>query len=157
MTKELEKIIDESIKLEQNVAALYTIFSVTFTEDSDFWKDLVLEEENHASLIREGRKSFLVRGEFPHELLAPKLEMLISANKKLALLLKEYSKNPPSRETAFKVAFELENSAGEVHFQQAMEKPPNSELMAIFQHLNRDDRDHARRIRTYADYKGLEL
>lgn len=157
MSGELEKIIDESIKLEQNVAALYTIFSVTFREDSDFWKDLVLEEENHASLIREGRKSFLLRGEFPHELLAPKIEMLITTNNKLASLLKKYSKNPPSRETAFKVAFELENSAGEVHFQQAMEKSPDSQLMAIFQHLNRDDKDHARRIRTYADYKGVQL
>jgi hypothetical protein len=157
MSEELEKIMDESIKLEQNVAALYTIFSVTFKEDSDFWKELVLEEKNHASLIREGRKSFSLRGEFPRELLAPKIEMLIRTNNKLAALLKEYSKNPPSRETAFKVAFELENSAGEVHFQQAMEKRPNSELMAIFQHLNRDDRDHASRIRTYADYKGVQL
>ena len=157
MADELEKIIDESIKLEENVAALYTIFSVTFTEDSDFWRNLVLEEKNHASLIREGRKSFLLRGEFPNELLAPKMEMLVSTNSKLAALLKEYRENPPSRETAFNVALEVENSAGEVHFERAMENAPNSELMVIFRHLNRGDRNHARMIRTYADYNGLQI
>jgi hypothetical protein len=157
MTEELERIIDESIKLEQNVAALYNIFSVIFPEDSDFWRDLALEERNHASLIKEGKKSFLLRGEFPHELLAPKIEMLIRTNNKLASMLKAYSKKPPSRKRAFNVALEMENSAGEVHFQQAMENPSNSEIMAIFQHLNRDDRDHARRIRNYADYKGVQV
>jgi hypothetical protein len=157
MTEVFEKIIDESIKLEQNVAALYTIFSVTFVEDSDFWKELISEEENHASLIGEGRKSFLLRGEFPSQLVAPKLEMLIAANKKVVSLIKEYSENPPSKETAFKVAFELENSAGEIHFQKAMENPPDSELMAIFQHLNKDDRDHASKIRKYAGYKSIQI
>lgn len=157
MTEKLEKIIDESIKLEKNVAALYTIFSVSFTEDSEFWKALALEEIKHASLIMEGRKSFLIRGEFPRDLLASKIEMLIITNNKLVSLIKEYSKNSPSRATAFHVALEVESSAGEVHFQQAMENPPKSELMAIFQHLNRDDKDHAHRIRAYADYKGVHV
>lgn len=157
MNEKLMQLIDESIKLELNVAALYTIFRKAFPGDSAFWSKLALEEEHHASLIRGARDALLSGREFPHELLAPKVDMLLETNSKLLSLLGEYSKNPPSREIAFNVAFNLEESAGEVHFQRAMEQLPTSTIMEVFQLLNKDDKDHARRIRAYMSDKGIEL
>jgi hypothetical protein len=151
------QLIDESIKLELNVADLYTIFCKAFPGDYAFWSKLALEEEHHASLIRGARDAWLPGREFPHELLAPKVDMLLETNSKLVSLLEEYRHNPPSREIAFNVAFNLEESAGEVHFQRAMEQPPTSTIMEVFQLLNRDEKDHARRILAYMSDKGIEL
>jgi hypothetical protein len=50
-------------------------------------------------------------------------------------------------------AIEIEESAGEVHFQQAMEKKADSTYLETLQKLNLEDRDHAQRIRTYRNEK----
>lgn len=155
--EELMQLIDESIKLELSVADLYKIFHKAFPDDSAFWSKLALEEEHHASLIKDARDFLLSGQEFPHELLAPKVQMLVEVNSKLAPLLEEYSENPPSREAAFNVALNVEESAGEVHFQRAMENYSTSTMMRVFQILNNDDKDHARRIRAYMSDNGIEI
>ncbi len=45
MNKKLSQLIDELIELELNVAKIYMFFSDTFSEDSDFWWQLGLEED----------------------------------------------------------------------------------------------------------------
>lgn len=157
MDEELIQVIEESIKLELNIADLYTIFYKTLPEDSDFWWKLHSEEKNHAYIVRGARDAGLSGRQFPRELFAPKIEMLLEVNSKLASLLEEYKKNPPSREIAFNVALSLEESAGEAHFQLAMEESPTSSIMEVFQILNRDDKNHASRIRTYMNDKGIEM
>ena len=52
MDEKLSKLIDELIKVELNVAKIYMFFSDTFSEDSDFWWQLALEEKDHADRIR---------------------------------------------------------------------------------------------------------
>jgi hypothetical protein len=54
------------------------------------------------------------------------------------------------------VALELEESAGEAHFQDAMEHPPTSPLMELFQMFTGDDKKHASRIRTHMRDKGIK-
>ncbi len=156
MTEEIEKIIDESIKLELNVSNLYTIFQKIFPDDGDFWAHLVLEEQHHASLIKDARDTFMSERS-AHDLLAPKLEMLEIVNGKLSALLEEYSKTAPSRETAFNVALNLEESAGEVHFQRGMEKAETSTVVMVFQVLSINDMNHADRIRAYMNEKGIDI
>ncbi len=155
MNKKLSQLIDESIKLELNIADIYMFFYNTFPEDSEFWWKMSLEEKNHASLIKSGRDTFL--DQFPHKLLAPSLQKLCNTNNKLIPLLKEYREKPPSRETAFNIALDLEQSTGELHFQIAMEKQVTSGIMKIFQELNNDYKDHANRIQTYMSDKGIEI
>jgi len=120
MNKNLSQLIEESIKLELNIADIYTFFYNTFPEDSDFWWQMALEEKSHANLIKSGRDTFL--DQFPHKLLAPSVQTLNNTNNKLISLLKEYKEKPPSRETAFNIALNIEQSTGELHFQLAMEK-----------------------------------
>ena len=48
-------------------------------------------------------------------------------------------------------------SVGEIHFQNAMHQPNESEILKAIQQLNNDDEDHARRIRTYMNANGVKL
>ncbi len=155
MNKELSQLIDESIMLELNIADIYMAFYNTFPEDSDFWWEMTSEEKSHANLIKSGRDTFL--DQFPPKLLAPSLQKLCNTNKKLISLLKEYKEKPPSRETAFNIALNIEQSTGELHFQLAMEKSFTSSIMKIFQELNNEYKDHANRIRAYMSDKGIEI
>ena len=155
MKKKLSQLIDESIRLELNIADIYMVFYNTFPEDSDFWWKMTSEEKSHANLIKSGRDTFL--DQFPPKLLAPSLQKLCNTNKKLISLLKEYKEKPPSRETAFNIALNIEQSTGELHFQLAMEKSFTSSIMKIFQELNNGYKDHANRIRTYMSDKGIEI
>ncbi len=155
MKKQLSQLIDESIKLELNIADVYMFFYNTFPEDSDFWWKMTLEEKSHANLIKSGRDTFL--GKFPPKLLAPSVQTLNNTNNKLISLLKEYKETPPSRETAFNIALNIEQSTGELHFQLAMEKSFTSSIMKIFQELNNEYKDHANRIRTYMSDNGIKI
>ena len=157
MKEPLIQVMNESIKLESNVADLYMLFSEAFPEDCAFWHQLHMEEKNHASIIQSVREAWLSGREPPLELLAPNVDELIELNNKLASLLEEYENNPPSREIAFYVAFNLEESAGEAHFQRAMEQPPTSTIIEVFQLLNKNDKNHARRICTYMSDNGIEI
>jgi len=153
MKKKLDRIIEESIRLELNVANLYKLFSEIFSQDYDFWNKLYLEEENHALLIEAAKVLIASCEEFPVEILDPSLSSLIEANSKVVSLLKECRSKPPLRKDAFMIAIDLEESAGEIHFQTAMAKPPTSSNLRTYQELNKNDKDHAKRIREYMDSK----
>jgi hypothetical protein len=155
MNKKLSQLIDESIRLELNIADIYMVFYNTFPEDSDFWWKITSEEKGHANLIKSGRDTFL--DQFPPKLLDPSLQTLSNTSKKLISLLKEYKAKPPSRETAFNIALNIEQSTGELHFQLAMEKSFTSSIMKTFQELNNDCKDHASRISAYMSDKGIEI
>ena len=155
MGKKLLQLIEESIKLELSIADIYMVFYNTFPEDSDFWWKISLEEKGHANLIRSGRDTFL--GKFPSKLLAPSLKELRNTNDKLVSLLNEYKEKPPSRETAYNCALDIEQSIGEIHFQLAMDKSSASYIMKIFQELNKGNKDHINRIRSYMSNNGIEI
>lgn len=157
MNQTLEQLIDEFIKLELNVADVYKVFYNTFPEDAELWLRLVREEESHADLIQSMRSTFLLSRQIPSDLLASSKEMLEKTNNRLISILKKYSKKPPLREAAFKVALDIERSAGEFNFQLATEKSPDSGIMKIFQELNKDCRDHTKKIITYMHSKGIKL
>ena len=156
MNKELTLIIDESIQLEINIAELYKIFHAAFPEDTDFWWELLLEEENHAALIRSIKEIFLPVGIFPDEMFFTSLEKLKKSNTELRKLIRKFRDIAPSREEAFNIALKVEQSAGEIHFQKFIDKKGKSRIENIFEHLNRHDKDHVKRICSYMDAHGIE-
>jgi rubrerythrin len=157
MKQTLEQLIDESIELELNVADVYKLFLNTFPEDSELWSRLVSEEEKHADLIQSMKSTFLLPHQFPSDLLVSSVEILKKTNKRLIAKIKEYGKKPPLRESTFKIALDIERSAGEFSFNLAAEKLPESSIMKIFQMLNKDCRGHTEKINTYMDNKGISL
>lgn len=149
MNRKYAEYIDEAIKLELNVSNLYQLFSYAFEEDKDFWWQLVIEEKNHASLLRSGL-TFLEHDVFPDELIPDNIELLQSSNLKVEGFIESF--NPKwTRIEALNAAIDLENSAGELHFQNFMRSKKFSEIGTIFKNLNGLDIDHSRRIRFYKD------
>ena len=158
MDKELSRILDESIQLELNVADLYLSFCHAFAEDKDFWSHLAEEEGNHAALLRSGKLESLDEGHFPAKILTTNLDALIKANKEIKELVKEHKQKPPSsRASAFEIAIKVEESTGEIDFSCFIEQEADSPALKLFRGLNRDDRDHARRIRNYMREKGIGI
>jgi hypothetical protein len=146
MDKRLLQIVDESIQLELNVSDLYKLFSYTFQEHRDFWWRLVIEEKNHAALLKSVKECFAPIGMVPIGLLFPDLKLLKDTNNKIEMLVAKYKLDPPSRKEAFDTAYQLEQSAGEMHYQTFMERKGVDKVEKIFRELNGDDRDHAQRI-----------
>jgi ferritin len=149
MPETLQKHLDESIKLELNLAKLYTLLHDTLTEDEDFWWQLAMEERGHASLLQQEKKQPQPLEFFPDNLLAKDLQSIIDTNAKISALITGYTATPPSRTAAFQAALDIELAAGESHFQQFLDSPTHSYTSNIFKQLNQEDRDHAERIRGY--------
>jgi len=149
MNIDLTSIIEESITLELNVSKVYSLFHNLFSDDAELWWKLVLEEKNHAALIQSGKDYFKPANKFPHNLLHQNLQNLKDINSELRSLIKNFENTPPSREEAFNIALKIENSAGELHFQIYMDEEANSTIDEVFKKLNKDDKEHATRIRSY--------
>ena len=146
--QDMVQLAEEAMRLEYNVSQLYMIFRDAYPEDAAFWWQLVIEEGNHAALIKSGLEYFMPVVSLPEEMF-PSMKEIQEANKELGSLLEKYADDPPSREAAFNVALKTEMSAGEIHFQNTMTKSADSKVLEMFQKLNQDDKDHAKRIRAY--------
>lgn len=153
MNKELALVVDASIQLELNVADLYTLFHEIFPPHASFWWKLCLEENNHAAMLRAAKEQFEPIGKFPAQLFSGKLEDIVNCNNTITGLISKYEASPPSETEAFNIALELEQSAGELHYQEFMENA--SAMDKVFQRLNADDKDHAERIRDYMERRGI--
>ena len=157
MNKKLEQIIDGAEQLELNVAELYKIFNKLSRKDAYFWWQLYEEEENHAYLIRKiGELDFLTN-KIIEEMLPVKINIIHEANEKICSYINEYKSNPPSREEAFNIALEIEESVGEIHYQNFMTKESNDIVTQTFQRLNNDDKDHFIRLRSYMNEHGIKI
>ncbi len=157
MNNAVTSLIEESINLELNISDIYSLFHKLFPDDAEFWWMLVLEEKNHAALFRSGKESFEPVNKFPYNLLHHSLQNLNDTNSELRSVIKNFENSPPSREEAFNIALKIENSACELHFQKFMDRETNSTIDEIFKKLNNDDKDHAKRIRSYMEKHGITV
>ncbi|MDH3982051.1 MAG: hypothetical protein OES84_04025 [Kiritimatiellaceae bacterium] len=150
-SEQLIELIKESILLEENVADLYKVFSLNIPEDSNFWWQFHLEERSHSMLLHMAKDSFVQHGVFPKDLLTNSIDALKDSNVRIEKLIEECNAKTPTRREACMMAIALENEAGEQHYMKFMEKSAESSLEAVFQQLNRDDKEHERRIREHLD------
>lgn len=157
MDKALSRILDETIQLELNVADLYLSFGRAFSEDTEFWTELAVEEKNHAALLRSGKLQSSDKGLFSAKALTTNLEALVKVNKGIKALLEHQKKKPPSRASAFEIAIKLEESTGEIDFSCFMKQAADSLAGKFFSRVNSEDRDHALRLRNYMREKGIAI
>ena len=149
MNTSLSELLDLSIAHEINISRLYTLFHELFEEDEEFWWQLSIEERNHAALLRNEKNIQKPSGLLPENLLTSDLKALQSSNAELETLIAEYKTNPPSRQDAFQTAYDLEQSVGEIHYQEFMNSKSCSLSDELFKQLNLEDKDHADRIQSY--------
>lgn len=155
MKDDVARIIEKAIQLELNVAKLYMVFQKALPDDADFWWRLALEEQNHAALVRTLKENFVPKGIVPDELLSSSLHKIETINAQIVKQITEFKTTPPSREEAFNIAHQFEQSAGELHFQIFMGNVKEVLIDQIFQKLNGEDKDHAIRIRSYMEMYGI--
>ena len=157
MDKSLSELLDLSIAHEINISLLYTLFNELFEEDEDFWWQLSIEERSHAALLRNEKSAHKHAETVPENLLANDLDALKASNTKIESLINEYTTRPPSREEAFRTAYEIETSVGEIHYQEFMNRKSCSLSDELFKQLNLEDKDHADRIKSYMQDHGMTL
>ena len=148
MNQHFGQLVREAIQLELNVARLYMLFHRLFPEDAEFWWSLVIEEQNHAALLKTVEKMDASRVEIPEGILPPGLAELQESNQMITKEMDAF-KTQPNRAWAFNLAHKIETSAGESHYDNFMRNAPKSRITEVFRKLNGDDVDHARRIREY--------
>jgi hypothetical protein len=102
-------------------------------------------------LLRSGI-IFLESEAFPDNWQFAHMDAIFQSNKYVNELLEIYERKAPARIKAFQIALEIEQSAAEAHYQEAMASggiQDSSGLIDIFRNLNRADKDHSQRIQEY--------
>ena len=155
MSDDADSLVEESIKLELNIGDLYLLFYNLFPDDEEIWGRLTLEEKDHASILQISKEYFKLADIFPTELFHSSLQNLKNMNVELLSLMETYKETSPSREEAFNTALRLENSAGELEFQQFMNEKTNSTIYNTFTKLNKFNKEHTALIRSYMDKNGI--
>jgi ferritin len=150
MSQNLGQLLKEAIQLELNVAKLYLLFHKLLPEDAEFWWTLVIEEQNHAALLKTVEKMEASKVVIPEGILPPGLTELQESNQMIIKAMGDFERKP-DRAQSFNLAYKIELSAGESHYDNFMRTAPKSRITEVFRKLNGDDVDHARRIREYMD------
>ena len=154
MKDEFNTLIQKAIQLELNVAELYIHFYRLFPSDATFWWELAIEEKNHAALLKTLQQMKDASVYIPDEFYPAGKEALEEANQKITTAILDFDKNP-DRTRAFHTAYEIENSAWEIHYDSFAKSISSSQVATIFKKLNGEDINHAQRIRDYMNQLGL--
>ncbi len=140
-----KRLLQQMILLERKVGLLYSKFSDQFPGECRFWKTLASEEANHAAMLETLLEYIIESPELSALLLATKEETVSAINDQLEKIITNVG-NITSREDALLIALQIEQSAGETHYQETAEMENSSVDFSVFQQLNSADRDHAKRI-----------
>lgn len=148
MNQNFSDLLHQAIQLELNVGQLYMLFHRLLPDDAEFWWELSLEEDNHAALLKTANQMMKSHVEIPEDILPHGINELSDSNQMILRTMEDFEK-APDRTRAFQLALEIEESAGESHYDKFMQSAPDSRIAKIFKKLNGDDINHAERIRQY--------
>ncbi len=148
------EIMEEAVKLEENISELYRTYSKIFSEDKDFWTTLAREEVKHATLLKGLKEIYLGKENFPDQMIYDKIDEMKDVNRNIEDIIKKYKTNSPPIKEAYEFAYNIENSSYELHYQNQLEKKSTS-LMEMFKRLNSFDKNHAERIDMLIKEKGI--
>jgi hypothetical protein len=93
--------------------------------------------------------------EIPPEFYPEGMEALEESSRRIARVRAEFGKNP-HRSRALRAAYDIENSAGELHYDAFAKSNSTSPVAIVFRKLNGSDIDHAQRIREYMNGLGIK-
>lgn len=152
----MANILKQSISLEKAIAQLYKLFYSYYEEDRIFWERMALDEERHANIL-EGLTSWIAMGADTSKLLLSDLQELHNKNAAIEAIIKQATEEPPTREIAFNLAYRIEFTASEMHFQKIMSEKTDSKLLLAMQELCNADKNHQKRIRKIMDTLGIAV
>ncbi len=155
MAVPVSAVVDEAIRYEEGLAALYQALSSIFAEDSALWWDLSVSERQHAMLLESSRSLF--KDEFSREVVDADLEALRRSNDSLDSLLESIEENSPSREEIFRLTIELESDQNELTIHRLLQIDPSQPASKPVNHIRIEDSSHCQKIREYAASHGVAL
>ena len=137
------------VELELAVAALYNLFADRYIEDREFWLCLKDEEIQHARLLKQVETD--QKGSPDDVCIASPVssdvvDIMIA---QIHTLLNDIDSQVLSRKEVSFIALQLEQSAGEFHYQAVASAFNQKQDNALLSQLLEDDVDHAKRIRNY--------
>lgn len=142
----IKTYIKEAIKLEVNMSRLYVKFSLI--KNHEFWLTISLEEVRHADILKNISFAAGVSDDDLNNLnndfidSKESVDELILMNEKVEALID----SDILEEDIFKIALELEASAGEAHYQKLVNKDSDNVIVKTFMKLSKADSDHYKRI-----------
>jgi rubrerythrin len=140
--------------LEKSLADLYAQWAAVFDTDREaafLFVKMANEEKGHASLVDYQRRVIQKNPKLSGDVEAD-LGVIESALEEIRALRE--SPNPPTLAEAVKIALQLESSAAESHYKNAL-RNANVELERLLNCLGGEDRGHLERLKAFARSRGI--
>jgi hypothetical protein len=154
MPTEMSESLRICISIEAMTAELYHALSRLFPQTRDFWYDLALSEENHTNILLAA--AGLHRSGIPTEHIVP--SSLPRIRETLTLVescKKRIEANGLSLGDAFTMALEIENSTGEIYFQEVITQQTDSAVIMGLRKLLSDEELHPVKIKNFMKSGGF--
>lgn len=140
--------------IEGMTAEIYHAFSKLFPEVREFWYDLALSEENHTNILlaaaglnRAGiLKEYIVPSSLPY--VRETLGLVSDSKKKVET-------GTLSMKGAFEMALKIENSTGEIYFQEVITQQTDSKVIMELRKMMTDEELHNVKIKRFMKSRGL--
>jgi hypothetical protein len=155
MEVSVQAVVEEAIRYERNLSALYILFSSSLPDDEAFWWELSVSEKQHASLLKASQRLF--GEEFARETLPADLDALRSSNESLAATIERFKQDGPQPEEALRVALGFENNDNEATLHKLLDIDPSEPAKEVVDRIRRENATHEEQIREYAGRKGFSL
>ena len=147
MYSKAEQILDSLRQIELVVAELYKRFSRSFVQDRVLWESLSRDEENHAALVDELKRTLLKNGS-PFELGRISLIALSTYRQGVENQLSRLDRGELRRQNAFFIARDFEKTLIERRFYDSIHSQ-NPEYKQIQENIRRETETHLQKLENY--------
>jgi len=147
MYSKAEQILDSLRQIELVVAELYKRFSRSFIQDRVLWESLSRDEENHAALVDELKRTLLKNGS-PFELGRISLVALSTYRQGVETQLSRLDRGELRRQNAFFIARDFEKTLIERRFYDSIHSQ-NPEYKQIQENIRRETETHLQKLENY--------
>ena len=147
MYNKAEQILDSLRQIELVVAELYKRFSRSFVQDRVLWESLSRDEENHAALVDELKRTLLKNGS-PFELGRISLIALSTYRQGVENQLSRLDRGELRRQSAFFIARDFEKTLIERRFYDSIHSQ-NPEYKQIQENIRRETETHLQKLENY--------
>lgn len=146
----LQDTIAFAVAVERRIAELYREFSTKVQVHRDFWWELSLEEENHASILRSLLVAPpLLRGS--ERIVEPDCKRSGGLERLDELLRDVATRSTLKPADALRMGINCEDLSIEKTFQSFVTETSRTKAQEILQRLNGEDLHHARRMQELLD------
>ncbi|MFZ2053116.1 MAG: hypothetical protein WAU81_02855 [Candidatus Aminicenantales bacterium] len=142
-----EQILDFLRDIELVVAELYRRFSHSFAQDRVIWEDLSQDEESHASMVTELKRTLLKNGS-PFEVGKINLAALKTYRQGIENHLDRLQRGELGRQNALFIARDFEKTLVEHRFYESI-RSDNPEYRAIQAKIQKETELHLQKLENY--------